>query len=295
MATWRMLFAVQDEVAHKIVNSIRSELTLAEAERLQSQPTQDLASWQCVIKGSAHFYQFTKSSLSKGEDMARKAIALGRSKMPKGYALLAILLWAQASAGFVRPASQAMAEATKAAEKAVALNERSARAHSAMGITLITQFRYDEASTESERAVELEPGSAEVLTWSGFILAYTGPYERAVERLRHAMQLNPKDPRMYARYQALSAANFALGHYEESLESASRVARQLQEWHGARTFVLANFGQLGRAQEAGSVLEETLLRWPHYTVKYAARRHPYRDTEVRERLTEGLRRAGVPD
>ena len=288
------VFAVQDEVTHKIVNSIGAELTLAETERLTSHPPKDLMSWQCVIQGSAHFYQFTKASFAKCEEMAHKAIALD-DQNAEGYALLAIVQWAQAVAGFVRPGREVMAEATNAAEQAIALNERSARAHAAMGITLITQFRYDEALAESERAVELEPGSAEILTWNGFVLAYTGPHELAVERLRHAVRLNPRDPGMYSRYQALSIASFALGRYEESLESASRVARQLPEWHEACTFVLASLGQLGRTEEAAPVLEETLLRWPHYTVQYAARRHPYRDMEARGRLAEGLRRAGVPD
>jgi hypothetical protein len=160
---------------------------------------------------------------------------------------------------------------------------------------LITQLRYDEAFAESDRAVALEPGSPEGPTWSGFVLAYTGPYEWAGGRLRHAGPLDPKAPRMYASYQALAAATSTLGHDEGSLESASQVAQQLPEWHGARIFVPAKLGRLRRAEEARPLLKEALLRWPHYTVRYAARRHPYRHAEARQGPADGLRRAGMPD
>lgn len=100
---------------------------------------------------------------------------------------------------------------------------------------------------------------------------------------------------MYAPYQAPATATSTLGHYEDSLESASRAAQPLPEWHGARTFVPANLGRLRRAAEARPLLKETLLRWPHYTVTSAARQHPYRHAAAREGLADRLRRAGIPD
>ncbi len=288
------VFAVQDDITHKIVSAISPELTLAEAERLKSQPPQNLVAWQCVSQSLANFYPFTEASLAKADSLARKAIELDEQNA-EAHALLALMLWSQAVAGFVTPGADAMVEASQAAQRAIALDNRSARAHGAMGITLITQLRYDEAYAESERAVELEPGSAEILQWSAFILTYAGPHELAVERALRALRLNPRDPQIYSRYQALAASYYALGHYEEALTAASRVARLLPDWSEARTFVLASLGQLGHAEPAKATLDEVLRRWPHYTVGHATRRHPFRDQEVNDRLADGLRKAGVPE
>ena len=157
----------------------------------------------------------------------------------------------------------------------------------------MTYRQFDEAVAEVERAVELEPGSADMLNWSGVVRTYAGPQELAIAQSREAVRLNPRDPQIYGRYQAMAGAYFALGRYPEALAAAGRVARLLPEWIEAHTMMIASLAELDRLDEAQAALAAVHRLQPRYSVTYATRRHPYRDSEITDRLAAALRKSGL--
>jgi adenylate cyclase len=286
------IFEFQDEITGKIVNSIGPELMLAEVERVRTKPPDNLDAWALTNRGFAHYWRWTRNDLAEAERLARRAIDLDPNNA-QSLALLASVLIAEAVSGWVKPGMKYIGEALEAAKKAIVLDHRSARAHNALGLSLINHGRYDEAVNEVERAVELEPGSAEILTWCGVVLAFSGQEELAIERVHEAIRLNPRDPQIYGRYQILAWAFFALERYQEAVEAAGHLSLGPEDWTEARAVMVASLAHLGRSEEAASVLDNVRRVRPDYTLEYARKRLPYRNRAHTERFVEGLRKAGL--
>jgi tetratricopeptide (TPR) repeat protein len=87
---------------------------------------------------------------------------------------------------------------TKSAEdearRAVALNQKSADAHTLLGITLSSQSRFKEAIAELERAVALDPGSFDAQLYLGRARYGLSDASGAAQALQQAVKMRPADP-----------------------------------------------------------------------------------------------------
>ncbi|MEJ2119220.1 MAG: adenylate/guanylate cyclase domain-containing protein [Alphaproteobacteria bacterium] len=288
------VFALQDEITRKIISTIQPEIIHAENTRLRAAPARTLAAWECITRGTAHYWRWTRHDFAEAERLTREAIALEPDNA-EALALLALTRWGQAISGFVRPGAPAMAESLEMAKRAVAANHHASHARMALGTALMGVERPDEAMAEIERAVESDPGSSEVLLMSGLVNAYIGSPELAIEHSRASLRLNPRDPMVYARYQNMGFAHFALGQYAEALDCTRRVKRVLPEWTEAWTLEIACLALLDQMDDARRAAGDARHFNPQINLAYVARRHPYRNPSVRARLIEALRNAGIPE
>lgn len=288
------VFDLQDEITRRIVTTIHPEIIQAESTRLRAAPARTLAAWECIMRAVTHFWRWTKADFAEGERLAREAVTLEPDNA-EALAMLALIRWGQAISGFVRPGAPALAEALEVAKRAVAADNRAPHARIALAATLLGTGRPEEAKIEVDRAVEIDPGSALVLLLGGQVNAYAGSPKEAIEQCRASLRLNPRDPMVYARYQNMAVAYFALEDYGQALDCTRRVAHMLPEWSEARTFEIASLAMLDRDEEAREAAAAARKANPHLDLAYVERRHPYRDAAVRSRLVEALRRAGIPD
>lgn len=81
-------------------------------------------------------------------------------------------------------------------KEAIRLDDRSARAHSALAILFDAQRRADEAVEHHRRAADLEPTSAQYLNNLGFSLFVHGRAREAIEFLQRAVRSAPADARI---------------------------------------------------------------------------------------------------
>jgi len=288
------VFDLQDEITRRIVATIHPEIIQAESTRLRAAPARTLAAWECIIRAITHFWRWTKVDFAEGERLAREAVALEPDNA-EALAMLALIRWGQAISGFVRPGAPALAEALEVAKRAVAADNSAPHARIALAATLLGTGRTDEAKIEVDRAVEIDPESALVLLLGGQVNAYAGSPEEAIEQCRASLRLNPRDPMVYARYQNMAVAHFALADYGQALDCTRRVAHMLPEWLEARTFEIASLAMMDRDDEAREAAAAVCGAYPHLDLAYVERRHPYRDAAIRARLIDALRRAGIPD
>jgi serine/threonine protein kinase/Tfp pilus assembly protein PilF len=81
--------------------------------------------------------------------------------------------------------------------RAIALNPNDADAHQAYGDFLAAMGRFDEALVEKRRAEQLDPLSITASWDVGRTLYYAGRYEDAVEQAKHTLDLDPSFPYVY--------------------------------------------------------------------------------------------------
>ena len=288
------LFAVQDEITARIMNSIRVAIGQSEARTSRKLTPQGLQAWQLRAQASELFYRWNRDEMVQAIEMSRHAIQLEPDNAT-GYAMLATGLWAGAVSGWMPSGTAAIEEALQMALRAINLDEALAHGHNILASILIGLRRYDEAIAAGERAYELAPGDSVAISQVGQTLAFAGRYDEALPYLDRALRLSPKDPMIYWVYQSRSIALFGLARYEEMITAAQRVSRQLPQWVDAHTMMTAAYAALGKMDQAALSLANAITLDPRMTVRRVMRRQPMRDEEAAARLAGFLRMAGLAE
>ena len=163
-----------------------------------------------------------------------------------------------------------------------------------MGVTK----RVDRAMIESIHALELDPNLAMAYALMGLHALHLGRGQETEGHVREALRLSPFDPFSSRWFAIVGFAKNSLGHYEEA------IAWLTQSISRNGTFAMAHFhlgsalAHLGRMEEARSAAIEGLALDPTFNLA------SFRAAELsddpyyfawRERLIEGMRKAGLPE
>src|SRR5262249_4333172 len=115
------LFAVQDEIAERVVAAIEPQLYAAEHFRSQGKAPESLDAWECVARALSYAGQGTHAGDAAAEALCRRAIAISPDYGP-AYSLLAIVAVRRMS--FSGDVKSVLPEASTNARTALGLDER---------------------------------------------------------------------------------------------------------------------------------------------------------------------------
>ena len=181
----RDIFALQREISQAIADQLRAGQVPPRTQ------THDLEAYRLYQEGRYFFNQFQVPETNlKAIERYQQAIqrdpnfALAYSGMADAYAYLA--------ENFVMAPDEVMPKAKAAAEKAVALDDASAEAHTSLG-TVKLDYDRDRAGAQREfqRALQLNPGSGWARHWYAHSLESQGKLEEASKEMRAAQELDP--------------------------------------------------------------------------------------------------------
>jgi adenylate cyclase len=286
------IFAVQDEITENIVTSMGPEFLSAEMRRAQRRDVRSLDAWDCIMRAAFHHSRYRREDVAEAQLLLQKAIELDPFNA-EGFCLLAFTHLMQVQFGWSESADQSVQEATKAAEKAIAIDDRDAWAHTALGLVDLISRRYDDAIRRLKRAVQLNPSLANAYGALGQALALAGEYALAVEQINKAIRLSPRDPFLVYWIAHLGLAAFSEERYDIACEWAAKVIQENPCFPGGHRMLAASYGQLGRIKEAQAALKEMLLLMPGMTIDDVRKQVPFKDPVHMERYLDGLRKAGL--
>lgn len=149
-----------------------------------------------------HFNEHTLPSLLATAEHSRKALAIN----PRGLAELNIeLAYSCINLSHVGYCTElptkGMPEAKAAAEAALAVNPRSARAYGVLGlISLIYEYRWDEAEMLLKKAVGLDPKEASSLLSYAHLLVARGDVEEGLRYMEQAAHVDPTNKLIYSSW-----------------------------------------------------------------------------------------------
>src|SRR5579872_702018 len=181
----RDVFAVQQEISQSIADEMRA------GEVPQRAATRDVAAYELFQEGRYFFNKHEgPDTYTKAIERYQKAIdkdpnfALAYAGMADSFAYLA------ENAGMAP--KEVMPKAKAAAEKAVALDDNLAEAHTSLGIVKLDYERDREGGQrEFQRAMQLNPGSGYVRHWYAHSLEAQGRLDEAMKEMRAAFALDP--------------------------------------------------------------------------------------------------------
>ena len=280
------VFAIQDEIARTIVDTLRATWFADLAPAPVHHYTDNVRAYGLYLKGRYEWNRRTQEGVVAGIRYFEQAIAIDPS-YALAYTGLADCYALHVDYRSV-PVDEGFAQAKKYALKAIELNDSLAEAHASLAWC---RFAYDwdwaAAGQEFRRAIELDPRYATAHQWYAFLLSALGAVGESLVEGHTAIEL---DPGSVSARRSLGWAYLYARRYEQaryhleraitmnpnaeetfrvlgvtlSLEGkhsdAERVLRETAAMPGAGTYTSASLGyalaRAGRRDEALALLAE---------------------------------------
>ncbi len=264
----RDVLVLQDELASAIAREIHVQLTPAEESRLAKARTVDPEAYDAYLKGRYFFNRPSDENLSKAIEKFEEATRRDPKFAPAYSGLSDAYAWAGFNEG-VLTATESRPKARVAAEKAIALDDDSAEAHTSLA-NFKLWYEYNWAGSEAEfrRAIALNPNYAYAHDQFGVGLALQGRVDEAIAEGRRAAALDPLSPQIPLD----EVMAFA---YEGDYEAGRKLARRSAELDPTYFFSPFVEGwleiQAGRIQDAIAKLREAkAMESPAFVSAYLA-------------------------
>ncbi len=212
------VFAIQDEISRAIVEKLKVQFGAADDARLARRPTASIEAYNLYLKGR-YFWNLRGAGLSRAREYFQKAIredpefALAYSALADTYSLLG---WYRAMAPV-----EAFPEARAAADRAVALDDESAEAHTSLAFVLMMhEWEWEAAEREFRRALQLNPGYATAHHWYAEFLMAVGRPDEAIAHSKEALQLDPLGLIIHV---LLGMAYYFARRFDDAIEELTKV------------------------------------------------------------------------
>jgi serine/threonine protein kinase/Tfp pilus assembly protein PilF len=218
------IFAVQDEIAHKIAEALRIRVTPQEQAELAAKPTENLQAYDLYLRGRSYARRRTTRDMDFALQMFENAVTLDPNFA---------LAWAAIANGC---------------------------AHAQYWSGGKGQYM-ERAQSASLRAVALAPDIPEVLISQGWILYAGGRYEDAV-RLTRAAISRKRD--CEGAYYLLLRTLFASGKYDEVAALAEEAIEAAGTDYNVYIPILNALGSLGREEAKRNIRQRLLQSFENH-------------------------------
>jgi serine/threonine-protein kinase len=184
------VFAIQEEIARTIVDTLRATSFADLGEALSRRYTSSVTAYGLYLRGRYAWNKRTQEGIVEAIHYFEQAIAEDPRYAP-AYTGLADSYALQIDYRSV-PVDEGFARAKAYARKALALDETVAQAHASLAWSLfIHDWDWEGAGREFRRAIELDPGYATAHQWFAFLLAAHGRLDEALVESHTAQELDP--------------------------------------------------------------------------------------------------------
>jgi TolB-like protein len=295
------LLQMQDEIVTRLARAVEIELSAVEAARTSRTHPASASAEDLALHGEAIFLRYgpSREESEAAFDFCERALAID----PNNVRALSVLAERHATRLTTMQSTDREADIVRGEElasRALAIDPNSYQAHHAKARILVAQKRAEEAMIEGERSLRLNPS---------FIPAYLplcqanlmlGLAEKTIEYAHRAMRLSPPDPYLYVFYAQEGLARIMLRQDDRAVACLRRAVANNPRFPAPVAYLAAALALTGQELEARETLKQYLsLRGTKATTITPWRAMAYSDSPAylafRERIHEGLRKAGMPE
>ncbi len=279
------VFAVQDEVARRIVEAITGKLaTDSVLERYH--PT-SIEAYDLVQRSRGTLHLSPATNNQAYADFER-AIELDPN-YAEAYRRLAFaqnFKWSQ----WGEPQEPYRRLSLASAHKAVELDPNDSFAHGGLGYMLIHERRWDEATACFKQSLHLNANNADTLVFNCDLCNYTGKPKDGLAMVAKALRVNPHPPAWYhwVTCEAMVAAR--------QFDKAIAILKREQVYNTvARRVLAAALALLGRDAEAKREAEAFQKMAPDWRISAFIATQPFEHQKDADFWIEAYRLAGLPE
>jgi adenylate cyclase len=284
------IFALQDEIALKILKTVHEKLEPWQHARGLERGAKNLQAFLKAMEAREHFYRSTREDNALARKLYEEVITLDPN-YAFAYSGLAWThmgdLWFRTS----KSPEESVKRAIELGQKAVALDESEATAHSSLGYFYTFAGQFDKAVAHVERGLHLDPNSFAVLYNAATTLASSGRPQEAIPLFHKALRVNPFPAGIC--FDSLSTAYRMVGRFDEAVEQAKKAAEREPEIQWIYLSLASACILAGREAEARAAAAEVLKINPQFSLEQYGETLPFRDRSFIDRTIDALRKAGL--
>jgi len=249
---WSEIFSIQDEIAFKVAQELKTVLSPEEVEQIEKKPTENTEAYKLYLRGRYFWNQRTEEDLLKAINYFNKA-----AQIDTNYALAYIgladsysmLVW------YAPPPNPAhFIKAEQAAQKALELDNSLAEAHSSVGYVYLYAWKFKAAEKEFNKAIELNPKYATAHHWYSILLSSLGRYDQAIEEILIAHDLEPLS---LVISRNLGFAYICARQYDKAIIALNKVIEIDPDFPYLQFYVAQAYLYKGMYEEAQSAIEKS--------------------------------------
>jgi adenylate cyclase len=283
------IFAVQDDIARRVVGAAAVKLTRFERERVLTKPTENLAAYEYVLRGREFLSHASRDKNDEAAALFQRAIDLDPN-YAAAYAALGGSHFEAVVSGWTEFRQEELEQAETLAQKALALDSTTTSAYRLLAIINMYKRRSDLAMGQIDHALEINPNEADSYQIRGTVLVWAGKAAEGLPWLEGALRFD----RAHAlTSQNLCQAYYFLGRYREAVETGDRVlgrnpGRSIELL--GRPVLAAAYAQMGRDQDAEGERAIVARLSPFFDAHRFAGQ--FGTQPARDQMLEGLKKAG---
>ena len=248
------IFAVQDEIAEKVVSSLKIQMDAAEQTRVFRRYTENVEAYEAYLRGRALLTEYTKVSTLASLDAFQEALALD-----PGYVLARDGLATASAEMYLRFATNAELKAwgdraEREISLALATDPNLAETHQALAaIYRKKDFNWEKVIEESDLALQLNPNLEQPHYYRSAAFYHLGLLDLSDEEAEKGIAINPQNRTDFLRAKGIAA--LYAGKYSEAVLLLEEVQRLSSKPLSDSHLALAYYYQ-GEPERAEAMLEE---------------------------------------
>jgi adenylate cyclase len=286
------IFALQDEITLRIIETMQITLTLGEQARLWAGMTTNIQAFDLMMRGYDAYWRTNEKDNKQASQFFKQAINIDES-YAMAYTWLGNTHISDIFYGWSKSPIKSLEQAEICAEKALSLNDSYDLAHLLLAWTCMAKRQHNEAIKKAERAIELNPNGADAHASLAFIHCFADNNELAIELAKRALRLNPIPPQFY--YTVLGIAYRIEGRHAEAIALADKCLIENPDNLQALLILAACYSLLNQTEEANKASKEILRINPNFSTFNYVASLPYKNQNVADRYVDALRKAGLPE
>ena len=214
------ILAVKQDISREITDKLRLKLTGDEQKQITRRDTTNAEAYQSYLRGRYHWNKRSGDELKKAIEQFQQAIerdpnyALAYTGLADCYMLL------EQYAGV--PTSETGAKTKAAADRALAIDDSLAEAHTSLAFHYHQSWRWEEAEKEFKRAISLNPNYPTARHWYQILLIALGRNDEALAEIKRAQELDPLSPVLEVN---IGEAYVQMGDFDSAMEHAKRLVQ----------------------------------------------------------------------
>lgn len=278
------IFALQEEIALKVVNRLVTRLHDASLSRSAAKPPTSLAAYEMLQRGLMRLRGYGEDNNLAAKAYFEQALAKDPNyALAHSYIALADLILS----AFGEAPTEVITSIVKRADLAVTLAPEEARCHRILGQAQLFARRHEAAEYHMRRGFDLNPFDADTIAQMGYVLTMRGRPVEALGWFDRAVRINPIHPDWYHSDRGI--ALYAAGEYAEALASFSKVPSNTP-WRVAR--MASCHAQLGHLEQARRLMAEVRRLAPDFSPTDIAHRFlVYEYAADADHVAEGMVKA----
>ncbi len=269
------IFGIQTDIAEKLAEKLKLNLTDTIQASLARKATKDFEAYRCYLEGRDWL---NRESVVKASASFQEASRLDTNFALAYAGLSDVYVHANASRAFRLSPQETISNALVLAEKAVRLDDSSAEAHIALANAKKRLYDWKGAEKEIKRAIQLNPNYARLQVSYSSLLRVLGRFDEAIAASQLAKTL---DPWSVQTRRSLGWTFFEARQHKPAQKEFEELVKfdenSRQGWEGLGSC----FEVMGRHDDAVAAWEKALPLWGMAPDKIAELTQAYKSAGMR--------------